>query len=291
MTELSTPAPRAHPAPEITLAPFDATHIAGALRLSQAAGWPHLAADWALTLSVSQGVVALKGSDVVGTALCSAFGDVACLNMIIVDADLRGQGLGRRLMEAVIDLAGSRELRLTATAEGLPLYEKLGFVAIGEIYQHQGIARDAEPELPVTVTSGLEASEGLSRLAEQDLAASGMARGALIAAIAAGGEVLRSAGGFALLRVFGRGRVLGPVVARDSAQARALIAAGARRAAGSFLRLDLTDPALAPEVEALGLVHVGGGTAMVAGAQNTGSAETAPAREFKTYALASQALG
>ncbi|WP_375796944.1 GNAT family N-acetyltransferase [Alloyangia mangrovi] len=234
-----------------------------------------------MTLSVSQGVVALQGDEVVGTALCSLFGEVATINMIIVDARMRGRGLGRRLMQAVLEIGGTRELRLTATADGLPLYEKLGFEATGEVFQHQGIAKAAAPELPVQLVAGADASD----LAAMDRAASGMDRTALIAAITERGELLRAERGFAILREFGRGRVLGPVVAQDAETARALIAAGATRCAGQFLRIDLTDAALAPHAEALGLAHAGGGTAMKKAAR--AAAET----DFTTYALASQALG
>ena len=49
--------------------------------------------------------------------------------MIIVDESQRARGLGRHLTTAVMALAGERECRLTATSDGLPLYEKLFFVA------------------------------------------------------------------------------------------------------------------------------------------------------------------
>ncbi|MWB78715.1 GNAT family N-acetyltransferase [Pseudooceanicola sp. 216_PA32_1] len=277
-----TPAsPLAAAAPEINIIPFEPAHIEGALRLSQEAGWPHRAEDWGLTLSVSRGVVALQGDEVVGTALCSLFGEVAAINMIIVDARMRGRGLGRKLMQAVLDIASPREQRLTATEDGLPLYEKLGFVVVGEIIQHQGIARAAEAEEPVQVNAPAD----LAELAAMDHAASGMDRRDLIAGILKTGELLRAERGFALLRLFGRGKVLGPVVAQDAATARALIAAGATRAAGEFLRIDLPDWALAPFAESLGLAHVGGGTAM------TRAARAAPDTDYTTFALASQALG
>ncbi|WP_199258096.1 GNAT family N-acetyltransferase, partial [Paracoccus binzhouensis] len=154
------------------LAGFTAAHLPQALALSRQAGWPHRPEDWALNLSVSRGVVALDGDRVVGTALCSAFGAVATLNMIIVDASMRGRGLGRALMQAVIALAGEREMRLVATAAGLPLYERLGFRATGRIAQHQGIALDAAPGLPVATGTPAD----LDRLAAADRAASGMAR-------------------------------------------------------------------------------------------------------------------
>ena len=275
---MTAASPTTASASDLALRAFAPEYIPGALRLSQEAGWPHRAEDWALTLSVSQGVVALRDGEVVGTALCSIFGEVASVNMIIVDARMRGHGLGRKLMQAVLELAGTRELRLTATTDGLPLYRKLGFEVTGEILQHQGIALRSEPELPVFEGD----AEGIAAM---DLAASGMDRSALLSGIAEHGTVLRAEGGFALLRDFGRGQVLGPIVARDAATARALMSAGAMRAAGGFLRVDLADPALAEHATRLGLAHVGGGTAMVKGAA------PAATTEYATYALASQALG
>ncbi|MGF1630831.1 MAG: GNAT family N-acetyltransferase [Kiloniellaceae bacterium] len=267
---------------DLSIVPFEPAHLHGALRLSQEAGWPHQSEDWALGLSVSQGVVALDGETVVGTALCAPFGRVALLNMIIVNARMRGRGLGRRLMTAVMALAGDRDMRLVATAEGIPLYENLGFVTTGRILQHQGIAIAGTPELPVR----LDGVADIDRLADMDCAASGLERAPLLRRIAERGEVLLAENGFALMRDFGRGRVIGPVVAQDDATARALIAEGARRAAGAFLRIDLPQSrGLGDFVAALGLAHAGGGTAMsLCPGADVG-------RGFTTYALASQALG
>lgn len=267
--------------PEIAIAPFTPDHISGALRLSQEAGWPHRAEDWALTLGVSNGVVALSGDDVVGTALCSEFGPVAAINMIIVDARIRGQGLGRRVMAPVLEMAGPRELRLTATVDGLPLYEKLGFETTGSIVQYQGIAQAVAPEVPVSVG----AKADIDALAEMDFAASGMRRADLLARIAESGTLLQAERGFAFLRPFGRGAVVGPVVAQDIDTARALMSAAAVRSAGTFLRVDLSDPELAAHAQMLGLSHAGGGTTMVR------NGAPVPPSDFKTYALASQALG
>lgn len=268
---------------DLRIEPFAQEHLDAALRLSQQVGWPHRIEDWALNASVSGGVVALEGNKVVGTALRTIFGDVALLNMIIVDARMRGRGLGRRVMGAVIAMAGPREMRLVATQEGLPLYEKLGFSATGQIAQHQGIAESATPDLPVSDGD----SGDVERLAAMDRTASGMARIELLRRIAGQGQVLLAEDGFAMLREFGRGHVLGPVVARDAATARALIAEGARRCVGGFLRVDLPrELGLSDHAASLGLAHVGGGTAMAC------RAAIAPEqKDFTTYALVSQALG
>lgn len=270
-----------HSPTSVEITPFTEAHLPGALALSQAAGWPHRTEDWALGLTVSKGVVAIEARRVVATALCSFHGPVATLNMIIVDPSLRGRGLGRQVMEQIIALAGPREMRLVATDEGLPLYRKLGFAPTGRIVQRQGLARATRPELPVSVGAGTT-----DALAAMDKAASGMERAALLARIADMGVTLTTDGGFALVRPFGRGHVLGPVVARDIAAARALIAAAATHFDGRFLRIDLPEErGLAAYVESLGLAPAGGGTAMVQ------APRPRPASGFQTYALISQALG
>lgn len=267
---------------DIVFAAFAPEHIPGALRLSQAVDWPHRAEDWELSLSVSQGVVALADGQVVASALCTVFGPVAMLNMIIVDGALRGRGLGRAVMERIIDLAGPREMRLVATTDGLPLYEKLGFKAESRISQHQGQARAIGGDSPVTTG----AAQDIARLARMDEAASGLSREGLLKKITEHGEVLLVDQGFALLRDFGRGKVLGPVVAQDPALARALLSEAARRCEGQFLRIDLPeDSGLSDHAEALGLAPVGGGIAM------RRDPRPASDTEFKTFALVSQALG
>lgn len=274
---------------DIRITAFTDAHIPGALRLSRDAGWPHRAEDWALNLSVSRGVAALQGGEVVGTALCSEFGDIVTLNMIVVDARMRGQGLGRRLMQAVFDVAGPRETRLVATQDGLPLYEKLGFTPTGKVAQHQGIAITATPDRAIREGS----VDDVPRLAQMEQAASGLTREGLLHRIASGGTVLLAENGFAMLRDFGRGIVIGPVVAHDGATARALITDAARRTAGTFLRIDLPEGrGLSAFVETLGLAHVGGGIAMHRQAPDaTGPTLTQQTPPYLTFALVSQAVG
>lgn len=266
---------------DIHITSFEAAHLEGALRLSIEAGWPHRAEDWELNLSVSKGVVALKDGEIVGTALCTIFGEVATMNMIIVDERLRGRGLGRALMDEIIALGGTRELRLVATADGLPLYEKMGFVATGKVLQQQGIAQDVTPDLPVE----MGAVPDMSALAAMDLHASGLSRAGLLETIAEQGSLLRCGDGFALLREFGRGRVVGPIVASNADEAKALLAQAAHLCAGQFLRVDLlADSDLRETATQLGLLSAGGGIVMKR------AARVQDPSAFKTFALASQAL-
>ncbi|MCU0905920.1 MAG: GNAT family N-acetyltransferase [Rhodobacteraceae bacterium] len=271
----------------LTSAPFDASHIPGALALSRAAHWPHRAEDWALFLSLSRGAVVQDGEDVVATALATPFGPVATANMIIVDAGRRGAGLGRQVMEAAMAQVAAQEWRLIATTDGLPLYRKLGFVAVGEIVQHQGVVTAG----PAGAMPDRATAADLAALAALDTAASGMARGPLFEALLRLGtvHVLREGGAItalAALRPFGRGEVLGPVVARNADEARAIMAPIVASAAGRFLRVDTpVTSGLAGWLAAQGMTHAGGGIQMRRG----GGAD--PAGPQQVFALAAQALG
>lgn len=277
-----------------TIAPaivrFAPEHIGGAVRLSREAGWPHRPEDWQLALALSEGFVAIGGSGgVVGTILLTAYApECATINMVIVDESLRGRGLGRRLMDAVVGLAGGIPLRLTATEEGLPLYEKLGFRATGTIVQHQGVVVEVAPPL---ATENATAAD-IPSIAALDRVAFGADRSELIERLAAVGAfaVIRRGGhvaGFAAMRSFGRGEVVGPVVAADLADAETLITHFMSRRSGGFLRVDTAaDSGLAPWLAGKGLAHVGGGIAMA-----RPPVEVLTARPVTTFALANQAFG
>lgn len=275
----------------VRLAPLDASRLDEALALSRAVGWPHRREDWALNLSLGKGLAALRGDEIVGSALATFYGGAhATVNMVIVDERLRGTGLGGRLTRAALELAEGRETRLVATKAGLPLYEKLGFATIGPISQHQAFVTRAAPPRDAEWTDARD----LPAISDIDRAATGMDRSALIARLAESGRlaVTRRAGavtGYGAIRDFGRGAVVGPVAADGADAARALIELLLSSRPGAFLRLDTPQAqGLSPWLEALGLPQVGGGLAMRRPAPG---APLARADSFKTYALASQALG
>jgi len=75
-------------------------------------------------------VVAEMDGIVVGTGVTTLNGPVAWIGTIWVAAAWRGQGLGRILTRATMDVAeaaGCRTLVLVATSSGQPLYERMGF--------------------------------------------------------------------------------------------------------------------------------------------------------------------
>lgn len=276
---------------DIETGAFSAEHLDAAIRLSREAGWPHRPEDWQVSMALSEGVIAVSESgDVVGTALLTPYGeDCATINMVIVDAAMRGRGIGRRIMDAAIALGGERSLRLIATQEGLPLYEKLGFRQTGTVLQHQGVVTAAPATGSQTETA---TADDLAAITAIDREAFGADRMALLAKLSQIGEfaIIRRDGrisAFACIRAFGRGSVIGPVVAGDIDEARTLVSHFMSRRTGAFLRVDTTlDAGLSPWLAEHGLAHVGGGVAMARPAIVRPTSST-----FKTFALANQAFG
>jgi predicted N-acetyltransferase YhbS len=275
---------------DIHLVSFTSEHIDGALALSRQAKWPHRGEDWRIGLTLSRGIVALdEAGRVVGTILMTPYGeDCATINMVIVDEAQRGRGLGRKLMDEAMALAGGRSLRLIATADGLPLYSKLGFVAEGEIFQCQGYMAGLAPAGDVEAAN----SDDFFAIKALDRAAFGADRGALLDVLSEVAQmaVIRRNGrveAYGALRAFGRGDLIGPVIASSAEDAKSLIAALALGKSNSFLRIDTNEASgLTGWLTQIGLEHVGGGIAM---RRQTGAATVS--EHATIFALANQALG
>jgi len=267
--------------------------LEAALSLSQAVHWPHRLADWQFSFGLGRGLVAERDGAVVGCALSWNWGPAhATLGLVIVDPKCQGRRIGFRLVQALLAELGERSVLLHATAEGRGLYERLGFVRTGEVRQHQGQAQSA-PLVALDAGCRLRPSDhaDVDALIELDAAARGMPRATLMRELLEASEtvVLDHEGqrrGFAMLRRFGRGLVIGPVVAPDALGAKALIAHLVGVSAGKFVRIDIDfDTGLAEWLEGLGLMRVDGPTEMVRGPVQ------APTPGVRRYALVTQALG
>jgi GNAT superfamily N-acetyltransferase len=125
-----------------------ATDIPVGMRLKAQAGWNQLEADWRRFLEMQPDgcfIAELDGAPV-GTTMACIFGPVAWIAMVLVDAQVRGRGIGKSLMQhalAFLDNQGVRTVRLDATPLGQPLYEKLGFKVEYTLARHEGILRAA----------------------------------------------------------------------------------------------------------------------------------------------------
>lgn len=268
----------------------DATTCAA---LSRAVGWPHRVEDWEMVIGLGHGVVATLGQEVVATALWWPYGEThATLGMIIVSPDHQGAGIGKRLMQGLFEQTKARSLMLNATAAGEPLYAKSGFVPCGGVTQYHGEALAvAAPSLWPGATLRPGAVADLPELERLDREASGLPRRAVLASLLKRGEcvILERDGkaiGFSILRRFGRGLVVGPVVAPDEADARALIAHWLQGRQGQLVRVDIrVGSDLGNWLVERGLRPAGTVTAMV-----RGEAPVA-AGPAQLYALVNQALG
>jgi ribosomal protein S18 acetylase RimI-like enzyme len=108
--------------------------IPAGLRLKELAGWNQTAADWNRFLDASpQGCfVAEADGKVCGTATTISFENkLAWIGMVLVDPEFRSRGIGTKLLERTIEYLDQQKMptmKLDATPQGKPLYEKLGFV-------------------------------------------------------------------------------------------------------------------------------------------------------------------
>jgi GNAT superfamily N-acetyltransferase len=215
--------------------------------LSLSAGWPHRAEDWQFLRESGQGFAAL---DDIGRVLASAMwfahgADFATVGMVITSPRLQALGAGQWLMKRVFDKVAGRDLRLNATRAARRLYLSLDFQPEKTVYQCQGIVRAA-------TAAGIDEARGeIRRLRAEHLPA-------IIALDAVGFGVNRSAlverlfeqsvgyglfhkgalKAFALCRPFGRGHVIGPVIAEGDADAIAVVRPHVADHSGSFLRVD-----------------------------------------------------
>ena len=276
----------------IAYRPMNEDDLPAAHALSQAVRWPHRLEDWQFAHRLALGFVAEQDGAVIGTALCWRQGERhGSLGLIIVSPEHQGMGIGRKLMHLVLEALGERRALLHATAAGQPLYESLGFAATGAVHQHQGEMAAVAPVVPPGERLRPAGPDDLAKMIALANRATGMSRDAVLTQLVGVGEgaVLERDGdivGFSLLRRFGRGQVVGPVVASDGDRAKALIAYWSGAHAGAFVRVDVTgDSGLGAWLAEAGLAQV---DTVVAMARNGAPPPDAAVRQF---AIVNQALG
>ena len=195
-----------------------ATDIAASLELSAFAGWNQTSEDWRMLLRLApQGCFGLKvqGRLVATTTLICYGKQLGWIGMVLTHPEFRGRGFARRLLEHVLqraDAAGIRTLKLDATDQGKPLYEKYRFRSEQAVERWGGECAEVE-------AAGSADLEAMSVL---DNKAFGVDRSVLLQALASRGSCVRSAGGFLMTRSGRSAAYIGPCVARDVKTARDL---------------------------------------------------------------------
>ncbi|WP_298957612.1 GNAT family N-acetyltransferase [uncultured Methylobacterium sp.] len=264
--------------------------------LSVGVRWPHRVPDWRTLLAAGRGIAAVDEiGRAVGSAMWFPYSDgFATIGMVITSPRLQAHGAGRWLMDQILAAAGPRAFGLNATREAHRLYQSLGFVDEATLYQRQGRALPPE-DAPLPPGATLRAAQpaDLDALVRLDARAFGAPRPALLAhLLAAGaGTVLARDGrieAYALSRPFGRGQVVGPLVAACDGDAIAVGRPHVAAQAGRFLRLDTrrADGPFAAFLARSGLAVFDTLTTMSLGRSWPAPEPDGPV----TYALASQAL-
>ena len=235
---------------DISIRQMRETDLDAAMGLKNAEKWNQTELDWRLFLDHNPELclVACVEEEVIGTVVAINYkNEVAWIGMMLVSHDFRKQGVGSRLLEAVITrLEGCASIKLDATPTGKPVYQKLGFVE--ELVLHKMTIQ----ELPF-VSDRLNLGDiriiqeaDIAEIARLDQLAFGGDRTQLIRRVI---ETLPdqswmsvragSVSGFLLGRVGTRFNHLGPVVAGSIEDAKALFAQVTKALSGKPVVMDV----------------------------------------------------
>ncbi|PKW08802.1 Ribosomal protein S18 acetylase RimI [Streptomyces sp. 1222.5] len=202
--------------------------------LSEDRGWPREEHKWGFLLTAGKGFgIDDPEGGLVAACVVTEYGpwdqpELGAIGMVLVAERHARKGIGRRLMRHVVSAMGTTPLTLHATPYGRPLYEELGFKSTGraEMLRGRFIPGAAEPG----VSTRAATAEDLPAILRLDEEVFGADRTPLIARLPAFADQLRVAEENG--RVIGYAgawpnmdtHVVGPLIARDTETAKALIA-------------------------------------------------------------------
>jgi GNAT superfamily N-acetyltransferase len=207
--------------------------VPAAMELSMQAGWNQTPEDWHLLIKLdSKGCfgVEVEGKLVATTTLLCYGRLLAWVGMVLTRTEWRGRGFARNLLATALaraDQLGIATVKLDATEQGQPVYEKMGFRAEQPVERwfRGGSSQTAEHTA---------SEKPLNRAAlDLDSEAFGTDRSHLLRELGKRSAVSSTTGAY----VFSRsGRVsdyIGPWVARNREAAQSLIEARIRHSSAS----------------------------------------------------------
>jgi len=217
--------------------------LAAAVELSTAAGWNQTLEDWRMLMDLEPAnCFAIEAdSRLVSTTTLLCYSQrLAWIGMVLTSADYRERGFAGRLLAAALDRAdslGVETVKLDATDEGKPIYEKFGFKAEQPVerWSWPGSAQSQQAESQRSSRSYI-----LSRhLRELDCQAFGTDRSKVLQTLAQRSTLESTSNAFLLSRPGRTTQYLGPCIANDPAAAREIITSVTNAAARTGWSWDL----------------------------------------------------
>ncbi|GAA3723073.1 GNAT family N-acetyltransferase [Streptomyces tremellae] len=238
------------PLAEPSIRPLTLRDLAPCVAITADRGWPPDERKWRLLLTAGTGygIDDPSGTGLAGVVVLTRYGtpgaghpgEFCSVGMLLVAARYERQGLGGLLMRHILRAVDGAPLALYATRFGQPLYERLGFTTVAQNLTVTGrLHAPGPPSGPAGgITVRTATADDLPALIRLDETAFGVDRTLMITRLPAFAEQLRIALdgseviGYGAAWASAAADVIGPLVARDTDTAKALIAslgAGTRR--------------------------------------------------------------
>ncbi|MFG2521107.1 GNAT family N-acetyltransferase [Streptomyces sp. NPDC048527] len=207
--------------------------LAACADLSEDRGWPREEHKWGLLLSAGTGYgIDDPDEGLVSACVVTDYGPpnrptLSAIGMVLVAERHARRGIGRRLMQYVVEQADTTPLTLHATPYGRPLYEGLDFKVTGRAEMVRGHFAPGGPAPSVATRAAT--AEDLPAILRLDAEVFGPDRTHVLTRLPAFADQLRVAEdgggliGFAAAWPNMDTHVIGPLIARDTETAKALV--------------------------------------------------------------------
>jgi len=207
--------------------------LAACADLSENRGWPREEHKWGFLLTAGKGYgIDDPDGGLVSACVVTEYGpqhhpSLGAIGMVLVAERHARRGVGRHLMRHVVSAMGTTPLTLHSTPYGRPLYEELGFKVTGRAEMLSGHFTPGGPA-PEVVTRAATA-EDLPAILRLDEEVFGADRTPVITRLPAFADRMRVAEesgrliGYAAAWPNMDTHVVGPLIARDTETAKALI--------------------------------------------------------------------
>ena len=213
------------PANSAILRQLTSVDIPAALELSREAGWNQTAQDWRILVELApESCLGIEyDGQLVSTATMVCYGkQLAWIGMVLTAVSHRGRGYAKQLLTETLhraDELGIASVKLDATEQGQPLYEKLGFRAEQVVQRWEG-----KPSGQGCTDHAV--ADRISKMhLQEDRTAFGADRSALLHKLSKQHHVFSKERAFLFTRPGRTHTYLGPCLAKSDLDARVLIEA------------------------------------------------------------------